>query len=147
MEENEIKRLIADYLTKHNTLTLATVKADNKPLAHTVEYVSEGSIVYFATMRSTRKAQDILRNPHVAYTVDEDYKSWLTIKGVQMEGVATVLSKKEEIEYAASLYLAKYPFVANFPANPAMVFVKITPTAGGFLDYTKGFTHKDSVDF
>jgi uncharacterized protein YhbP (UPF0306 family) len=147
MENNEIKRLIADYLAKHNVLTLATVTPENKPLAHTVEYVSDGTIVYFATSKSTRKIRDILQNPYIGYTVDEDYKNWLTIKGVQIEGIATVLSAKEEIDHAAGLYIGKFPFVAQFPPNPEMVFVKIMPTAGSFLDYTQGFTHKDTVTF
>jgi uncharacterized protein YhbP (UPF0306 family) len=147
MGNSEIKRSIAGYLKEHNLLTLATVTADNKPLAHTVEYVSDDTTVYFATSKSTRKISDILKNSHVAYTVDEDYKNWLTIKGVQMEGTAQVLSKKEEIEHAAAIYMSKYPFVAQFPPNPEIVFVRITPTVGSFLDYTKGFTHRDTVIF
>jgi len=147
MGNNEIKRLMADYLTKYNILALATVTPDCKALAHTVEYVSDGTTVYFATSKSTRKIRDILKNPSVAYTVEEDYKDWMTIKGVQMEGVATVLSDTEEISRAASLYIAKFPFVAQFPPNPEMVFVKIVPTEGSFLDYTKGFTHRDTVGF
>jgi uncharacterized protein YhbP (UPF0306 family) len=147
MESNEIKRFMADYLTKYNILTLATVSPDNKALAHTVEYVSDGTTVYFATSKSTRKIRDILGNPSVAYTVDEDYKDWMTIKGVQMEGVAKVLSDAKEIERAAALYIAKFPFVAQFPPNPDMVFVKIEPAEGSFLDYTKGFTHRDAVVF
>jgi uncharacterized protein YhbP (UPF0306 family) len=147
MEDKEVKKLIADYLTSHNTLTLATVTPGNKPLAHTVEYASEGTIVYIGTSNSTRKAQNILKNPHVAYTVDEDYKDWLTIKGVQMEGTAKVLSRKEDIDHAAAVYLGKFPIVANFPPNPEMVFIKIEPTVGSFLDYTKGFTHSDTVTF
>jgi uncharacterized protein YhbP (UPF0306 family) len=147
MEDKEIKKMIADYLTSHNTLTLATVTPENKPLAHTVEYASEGTTVYIATSNSRRKVQNILKNPHVAYTVDEDYKDWLTIKGVQMEGIATVLSRKEDIDHAAGVYLGKFPFVAQFPPNPEMVFIKIKPTEGSFLDYTKGFTHSDAVTF
>ena len=147
MEDKEVKKLIADYLTSHNILTLATVTPENKPLAHTVEYASEGMTVYVATSNSRRKTKNILKNPHIAYTVDEDYKDWLTIKGVQMVGIATVLSQKEDIDHAASVYLGKFPFVAQFPPNPDMVFIKIEPTEGSFLDYTKGFTHSDTVTF
>ncbi len=147
MEDKDIKELIADYLKSHNILTLATVTPDNKPLAHTVEYASDGTTVYVATSSSRRKVQNILKNPHVAYTVDEDYKDWLTIKGVQMEGIATVLSKKEDIDRAAAVYLAKFPFVAQFPPNPEMVFIRIEPKVGSFLDYTKGFTHSDTATF
>ena len=147
MESNKIHGLIADYLKKHNVLTLATVTHDHKPLAHTVEYVSENATVYFTSSKKTRKIQNILKNPFVAYTVDEDYPNWMTIQGVQMEGTATVLSAKEEIDRAAALYIGKFPFVAQFPPNPEMVFIRIAPTRGFYLDYTQGFTHQDAVVF
>lgn len=145
--ENELKAKVAEYLRDHEKLTLATATAEGKPLTHTVEYVADGTTVYFGTMKSTRKAQNILRNPNVAYSVDEVYADWLAIRGVQMEGVATILSDGAEIDKAVKLYIRKFPFVANFPPNPNMIFVKIEPVAGFYLDYAKGFTHKDKVVF
>lgn len=142
---DEIRENIAAYLQSHKKMTLATVSPGGKPLAHTVEYASEGTTVYFATNKSSRKVQNIRKNPHVAYTVDEDYEDWFTIKGVQVEGLATVLSDKQEIGKAARLYIEKFPFIVGFPQSFDVVFVKIEPVAGFFLDYAKGFAHKDRV--
>jgi len=143
----ESKQKISDYLKSHNKMTLATVAPDGRPQAHTVEYAPEGATVYFCTMRTTRKAMNIAKNPNVAYSVDEDYEDWMKIQGVQMEGRAKVLSDPQETQHAIDVYLKKFPQVASFPPNPDMVFVKIEPVAGFFLDYVKGFAHRDGVKF
>jgi len=83
----------------------------------------------------------------VAYAVDEDYDDWLKIQGVQMEGVATILADQDEIDEAAAVYLKKFPFVADFPPNPELVFIKVEPRRGFCLDYTKGFTHREAAVF
>jgi nitroimidazol reductase NimA-like FMN-containing flavoprotein (pyridoxamine 5'-phosphate oxidase superfamily) len=147
MSDEEIKQKISDYLKAHHKMTLATVTLDGRPLAHTVEYASEGATVYFGTMRTTRKAMNIMKNPFVAYSVDEEYEDWMKIQGVQMEGRATVLSDQKEINHAMEIYLKKFPQVALFPPNPDMILVKVEPAAGFFLDYSKGFTHRDEVKF
>lgn len=138
---------VIDYLKKHRVMTLATVTQGGAPMAHTVEYASDGETIYFITNGTTRKAGNIRLNPRVALTVDEDYDDWSTIKGVQLEAEAVVLTDQAEIEKAAAVYIAKFPFVANFPPNPQLAFVRVTPLKGFFLDYTKGFTHKDPVNF
>ena len=147
MDDNAVKNQMSDYLKSHNVMTLATVTADGKPLAHTVEYASDGTTVYFVTNRLTRKARNIAVNPSVAFTVDEDYKDWSKIQGVQMEARAAIITDKAELEKASGIYAEKFPIVKSFPPNPDFVFVKVEPTSGFFLDYTKGFTHRDKVDF
>lgn len=144
---NTTRQRIVEYLESHRKMTLATVTPEGRPLAHTVEYASYGPTVYFATRKSTRKVQNILKNPEVAYAVDEDYDDWLQIQGVQMEGVATVLSDQDEKDKAAAAYIEKFPFVADFPPNSEMVFVKVEPVRGFFLDYTQGFTHREDTEF
>jgi general stress protein 26 len=147
MEATDVKKQIVDYLGSHNIMTLATVTSDGAPAARTLEYASDGATVYFATFNGSRKVADIKRNPRVAYTVDEDYKDWMTIQGVKIEGMATILSDPAAMGQAAQIFMAKYPFVANFPPNPDLIFIKIEPVTGYFLDYTKGFTHTDVVTF
>ncbi len=147
MAPDEIKKKIADYLTSHNKMTLATVTPDGRPLAHTVEYVSDGCTVYFGTLRTSRKAQNILKTPHVSFAVDEDYADWMNIQGVQMEGTASVLADPKELKIAGEMYARKFPAVASFPQNPDMIMVKVEPVAGFFLDYAKGFAHRDEACF
>jgi general stress protein 26 len=145
--DNKIKQKIIDYLASHRKMALATLSPEGKPVVHTVEYASEGATVYFTTDKKTRKVQNILKNPTVAYSVDEDYDDWMKIQGVQMEARATVVSEKADIDKALGVYIKKFPFIASFPPNPDLVFIKVEPIEGFFLDYTKGFAHKDKVTF
>lgn len=147
MDSVYVKKQIVDYLSSHNIMTLATVTSDGSPLTRTLEYASDSATVYFATFNGSRKVQNIRQNPRVAYTVDEDYKDWMTIQGVKIEGIATILSDPAAAGQAAQAYIAKFPFVANFPPNPDLIFVKVDPVTGYYLDYTKGFTHTDVVKF
>ncbi len=147
MDSADVKKKIVDYLNTHNIMTLATVQPDGLPSVRTLEYASDGATVYFATFKSSRKVRDIQQKPQVAYTVDEDYKDWMTIQGVMIEGVATILSDPAAMGQAAQVYIAKFPFVANFPPNPDLIFVKVEPVTGHYHDYTKGFNHSDVLSF
>jgi uncharacterized protein YhbP (UPF0306 family) len=147
MNEEDIRFRISDYLKNHRKMTLATVTLDGRPLAHTVEYASDGATVFFGTLRTTRKAQNIAKNSHVSYAVDEDYDDWLQIRGVQIEGRASILTEPKDIKHAMDLLIGKFPALADFPRNPDTIFVKIEPTADFFLDYRKEFAHRDEVRF
>lgn len=142
-----IKEKISAYLKNHRKMTLATVDQSGQPMSHTVEYVSEDNAVYFATKKTTRKVRNIENNRLVAFAVDEDYDNWMKIQGVQMEGVAEIVEDQEKLNEILQSYVEKFPFVADFPPNPDIVFVGITPQAGYFLDYEQGFTHRDRVTY
>ena len=143
----EIKLKISNYLQNHQKMTLATVNPQGNPVAHTVEYVPDGAAVYFATKKDTRKAQNTIQNGNVAYTVDEDYEDWMKIQGIQMEGTACVVTGEDEVNRVFALYLERFPFVADFPPNPDLIFIKVEPCVAYFLDYEKGFTHRDRVTY
>ncbi len=144
---NDIQEKITDYLAAHRYLTLATVTGENEPLAHTVEYVSEGATVYFLTYLNSRKVRDISRDSHVAFTVDESYENIRDIQGVQMEGTAEILTAADEIEHARKLYITKYPELASMPPSPDSVFVRVRPAEGFFIDNTREIGHRDRVEF
>ena len=144
---DDLKKGVADYLASHSYMRLATVTPQGKPLAHTVGYASSGAVVYFVTDRRTRKAQNIAKNPDVAYTVDEEYLDMNRIKGVQMEGRAAILSEESDIKEAAALLEKKFKDMPELPKDFEWVFVKIDPVQCYFHDYSKGFTHADEVRF
>lgn len=143
----EVKQKIVDYLSSHDHLRLATVTPEGNPLAHTVTYVSEDATVYFISDKSSRKIQNLIKSPRTAYTVDENYKDLQSTQGVQMEGVATIISTKEEMERVMGLLLKKFPQLTALPSNPNMVAVKVTPKEGYFLDNTVRFGYRDRVIF
>ncbi len=142
----EVKKKIVAYLATRPYMNLATIKPDGSPAAHTVGYANDGAVVYFMTHKDTRKLTHIQSNPKVAYTVDEDCMELPKIQGVQMEGTATVLSEKAEIEKAGGLLGQKFGQM-EIPFMDEMVFVRVDPAAAYFIDNTQGFGHRDNVTY
>ncbi|TKG91545.1 pyridoxamine 5'-phosphate oxidase family protein [Puteibacter caeruleilacunae] len=136
---------IEKYLADHGLMTLATVTPEGKPLAHSVEYVSEGNTVYFASHPQMRKMQNIANNPAVAYTVDEDYQDWSQIQGIQMTGTASFVEDPAELARIMESYLSKFPQVQAFPPEFAqqLKFVKVEPVEGIWIDSTQGMGHRE----
>jgi nitroimidazol reductase NimA-like FMN-containing flavoprotein (pyridoxamine 5'-phosphate oxidase superfamily) len=142
-----IKDQISAYLKAHPYLRLATVTPTATPQVHTVGYVSEGCTVYFVTDRNSRKAENIFKNPAVAYAVDENYEDVMVIQGVQMEGEASLIAMETEAMRLLDLMAQKFSGLEKMPPNPDLVIFKIEPTRGYFLDNTVAFGHRDMVEF
>ena len=96
--EDEIKKSIVNYLASHRYMALSTIDPEGKPIVHSMGYASDAAVIYCATFRGTRKVQNIIRNSHVAFAVSEDYDDWGKIQGVQIQGKASFLESKEEID-------------------------------------------------
>lgn len=143
---DDVRQKVLDYLGRHRFMRLGTVTTDSTPMVHTVGYASDGLTVYFATDRRTRKIFNISRNPEVAYSIDEDYADVTKIQGIQMEGRATILTARADIDKAMELLVRKFPHMTKMPPEVEGALVRVEPTFGYFLDFTKGFTHRDRIE-
>lgn len=145
----ETAESIDNYLGAHNLLSLATISGEGLPMAHSVEYINEGQTVYFISHCSTRKIANIRQNSKVAYTVDEDYKDWSTIQGIQMMGNASFVEDQEEAGRLMGIYMKKFPQVANFPAEMVkeMRLIKIEPINARFIDSSKGMGYTEVIEY
>ena len=143
---NALKQRVADYLKRKPYGTLATVSPDGRPVTHAMGFVSQGTTISFATSRDTRKFQNIQSNPQVAFSAEDATENWLQIKGVQIQGTVCVVEESQKGSVGA-LFIAKYPQMANLPPDPRFVFLKMTPSEAYFLDYSKGFGHREHVTF
>ncbi|MDA8234572.1 MAG: pyridoxamine 5'-phosphate oxidase family protein [Clostridia bacterium] len=122
---SDLKETVVKYLAQHNIGTLATISGD-QPWASTVEYVNDGTTLYFSSNPETSKIRNLTVNSKVAFTVDEDYPDWSKIKGLQISGTAALVTDEAEQQKAVNLYVQKYPFIVNFPPSPNK-FYKIVP--------------------
>lgn len=137
-----------DYLAHHHVVTLATHGPEGL-WAAAVFYASDGFDLYFLSAGHTRHARNIDTSPAVAATIQEDYRDWPSIQGIQMAGAARQLAGAER-EAAITLYQAKHPFIAQ--PIPALVtalkrvnWYRLTPDELYFVDNTKGFGHRDAI--
>jgi uncharacterized protein YhbP (UPF0306 family) len=120
----DLKRQVLDYLQSHNTMTLATAAGD-VPWAATVFYASDDLRAYFFSAPDSRHCQNLSTNPRVAVTIQEDYKDWRTIKGIQLEGRVVLVDGVIEKAKAMTIYARKYPDVIRlFTDSTSGVYYK-----------------------
>ncbi|HZT08333.1 MAG TPA: pyridoxamine 5'-phosphate oxidase family protein [Chloroflexota bacterium] len=145
------------YLAAHNTVSLATVGADGV-WATTVFYASRDFTLYFLSEPKTRHAQNVAANPSVAATINEDYRDWRQIKGIQMAGTCAEITGKRELAQALAAYVKKYPFVAQFLSPGQLLrgmqvagraldvrLYRIAPTRILYLDNERGFSNRREI--
>lgn len=115
----ELKEVVLEYLSHHNTMTLATA-TDNIPWTASLFYANDGFTLYFISNPNVcLHCQNIAANSRVAVTIDENYSlnsmdDWRKVKGIQMEGIAEVLVSEEEVSQSVEVYVRKYPFVSVY---------------------------------
>lgn len=140
------------YLREHHVMTLAN-HGDEGVWAAAVFYANDGFAIYFLSSPASRHCRNLAGNPRASATVHEDYSDWREIKGVQMEGIASVLAGEEE-EKACRLYGAKFPIVGKPEHAPASMvkalakvrWYKFVPERLYFIDNSAGFGHRDEID-
>lgn len=138
-----------DYLRTHQVVTLATHGPEGL-WAAAVFYASEGFDLYFLSAGHTRHARNIAAQPRVAATIQEDYRDWPEIKGIQLEGTVTRL-EGDARDTAVALYTARYPFLASVPARIVAAlsrvnWYRLAPERLYFIDNSQGFGHRDEID-
>jgi hypothetical protein len=150
----ELKRQILQYLEAHNTMTLATC-ADAVPWAATVFYASDDLSLYFFSAPESRHCQNLAVNARVAVTVQEDYKDWRVIKGIQLEGRVSLVDSVIEKAKALAVYGRKYPEVLKLFTDPGsgvfykaflkVKFYRVTPEKVFFIDNAQGFGKRQEL--
>jgi general stress protein 26 len=140
--KKEEQRFI-DFISQHTYLTLATVSDEGIPMAHTVGYISEGTIIYFLTHKATRKVHNILSNSTISYTVDE-HSMESPVRGAQMEGKASIVSECSERQEAISRLTEKYPPLTSFASSQDCIIIKLEPARGRLIGNRND---KDTLEF
>ena len=149
-----LKQQIVDYLKSHNTMTLATCAGD-VPWAATVFFASDDLRLYFFSAPESRHCQNLTVNQRVAVAIQEDYKDWREIKGIQLEGSVALVDGVVEKANAMAIYAIKYPDVIKLFTNPdSGVFYKaflkvkfycVTPDKVFFIDNAQGFGKRQEL--
>lgn len=142
------RKLALDYLATHQVATLATNGPEGL-WAAAVFYVNDGFDLIFLSAGHTRHARNVTAVPHVAATIQEDYREWQQIKGIQLEGQVSLLTNVSR-ETSIARYLQKYPFLAKADAIMKDALAKVNwyclqPERLYFIDNSLGLGHRDEV--
>ncbi|HWH80097.1 MAG TPA: pyridoxamine 5'-phosphate oxidase family protein [Candidatus Binatus sp.] len=151
---DELKQQLLDYLKSHNTMTLATCAGDT-PWAATVFFASDDLQLYFFSAPDSRHCQNLAVNSNVAVTIQEDYKDWRAIKGIQLEGRVELVDSLLEKAKAMAIYARKYPDVIKLFTDPTsgvfhkaflkVKFYCVTPQKCFFIDNAQGFGKRQEL--
>jgi uncharacterized protein YhbP (UPF0306 family) len=152
---DELKQQVLSYIESHNTMTLGTC-GENIPWAATVFYASDDLKLYFFSAPESRHCQNLAGNPRVAATIQEDYRDWRKIKGIQLEGKASLVDSVLAKAKAMAAYARKYPEVMKVFADPAggvfyraflkVKFYRVVPEKLFYIDNEKfGFGKRQEL--
>jgi len=153
MSEN-LKQQVLDYLESHNTMTLAT-SAGDVPWAATVFYASDKLRLYFFSAPDSRHCQNLAANARVAVTIQEDYKDWRQIKGIQLEGRVMLVDGVLEKAKAMAIYARKYADIIKLFTDPGsgvyykaflkVKFYCVEPERVFYIDNEQGFGQRQEL--
>ncbi len=146
MDDSLIER-ITEYIGRCPFCTIATVSVDGEPSVSTVFFSNAGMDIYFNTGRDSQKVRNILANPRVAIAMQEPSapKTDREIRGIQYIGKARILSDAETAETPKAV-IARHRVFNNVTAGNSVI-VKVTPVKVYLIDYSRGFRHRELLQF
>lgn len=144
----ELRKKIVDYLESHSIATVATVSAEgDRPNAAAVEYVNDGTTLYFMSFPKSSKTADIKANPAVALTINESVLDMRGTQGIQYFGKAKPVEDEEIVKKAREMFLEKFMIfgLIGWDLKKAC-FMEVIPERIDFIDYRKKFGHKEILE-
>jgi general stress protein 26 len=121
------------FLRRHRYCVQASVSASGAPQAAVVGYgVSDDLEIVFDTIGTTRKMQNLRRDPRIALVV-----GWDEEQTVQLEGVADE-PEGDELARIRSVYLAAWPDGIERLAWKDITHVRVRPTWARYSDFRPG---------
>ncbi len=134
-------------------MSLATL-VDGEPHATSLFYARDGLELIWTSDANTRHSLAVAAPTRVSATVAPDYHDFKTIRGLNIEGVASRLADDAAIVRARRCMEARYAFLRELASGPPPLraayakaaFYVLRPSRITFIDNTKGFGHKAILD-
>jgi nitroimidazol reductase NimA-like FMN-containing flavoprotein (pyridoxamine 5'-phosphate oxidase superfamily) len=99
-----------EFIQQLPVCRIATATEECEPIVRPVWPVFDGLNIYIASDPDTPKLEQIEANPQVSLVFDDyDTKNWSNIKGIRVQGEATIMWNGKEYRYAHDLLKEKYP--------------------------------------
>ena len=121
------------FLRQHRLCVQASVASSGAPQAAVVGFaVSDDLEIVFDTIGTTRKMQNLRRDPRVALVV-----GWDDEQSVQLEGVADE-PKGADLERLKKIYFEVYPECIPHQAWKDITYVRVRPKWARYSDFRPG---------
>ncbi|HET9794257.1 MAG TPA: pyridoxamine 5'-phosphate oxidase family protein [Thermoanaerobaculia bacterium] len=128
-------KALLEFLRLHRLAVQASVSAVETAQAAIVGFaVTDQFEIVFDTLQTTRKAQNLRQNPHVALVIG----GWVPgdERTVQYEGVADEPSGSA-LERLKEVYYAVYPDGPSRLRWPGLIYIRVRPTWIRYSDYNR----------
>ena len=112
--------------------------------------------LYFFSVPQSRHCQNLAANFQVAVTIQEDYKDWRRIKGIQLEGKGLLVDSVIDKAKAMAVYARKFPEVIKLFTTPGsgvfyQAFLKVkfycvVPERLFYIDNEQGFGKRQELE-
>jgi heme iron utilization protein len=141
--QKETRQLLKELLTSQRFAVLST-QSGTGPYASLIAFWTPGGLshVVFATMRTTRKFENLVAYPQVALLFDNRSNRDVDVDkavAVTATGTARELTHEDSVGGALKQFLAKHPHLTSFVASPGCAFVSVV------VDSYYVVTHFESV--
>ena len=143
----QIMKEISEFIEKHNTLTLATVK-NHDVCAAALFYVSvdNGRSLIFVSNPKSEHIKNLDYSQRCAATIQENNLDWENIKGIQIKGSIEIADDKYWEDYLTTFeYISKSETLAK--AMKKVKLYKFDIDWARLIDNSKGFGNKKEYDY
>ncbi len=149
----EVKTKIADVLSNHNLMHLATIDENGYPKVRGVDFAAgdQENVLYFFTRKDSNKIRHITNKKQISIAVDHDCPTMEDLNKlmyIKAQGSAEMIETEAESQKAMNLLINKFPFLADIPGDPRdMVCVRVTMDKIILVDNTVHFGHEEVCQF
>jgi PPOX class probable F420-dependent enzyme len=124
-----MNKKVSKLIDRERVCRVATTGADGQPHLVPVCHVVAGDKIYFGSGDDGRKVRNLRENAHIALTVDLYSDDWSHLKGVMVQGTATIIERGPRFTRARARLYEKYP---QYRADAALttsdsVVIEVTP--------------------
>ena len=125
-----LKKSVAKLIQWERVCRVATVSEAGVPHLVPVCHVLVDGKIYFGSGSDARKVLNLKRNSRVTVTVDLYSDDWANLKGVMVQGTASLIEEGSRFRKIRALLYKKYP---QYPGEAALdesdsLIVEVTPT-------------------
>ena len=126
---------LLEFLRSHRLAVQASISPNAGPQAAVVGFaISDQFEIIFDTLETTRKAQNLRNNPHIALVI-----GGLTAgdeRTVQYEGIADEPTGAD-LQRLKQIYYSAYPDGPSRAAWPGLIYIRAKPTWVRYSDYNQ----------
>jgi nitroimidazol reductase NimA-like FMN-containing flavoprotein (pyridoxamine 5'-phosphate oxidase superfamily) len=125
-----LTKKLAAFVELERVARVGTAGRSGIPHVVPVCHVLTGGRVYFGSGDDGRKVKNVRENPWVTLTVDLYSDHWSTLRGVMIQGRATLIERGPRFKRIRAQLYRKYP---QYPRDAALsesdsVIIEVTPT-------------------